>query len=356
MISSIFSSIVRASSSSISFSYNSSPTTEKENGQQNQLSVEAAILNLSNVWETSFTTAESSDSSPSAALPYLPEVQQQVSSEDDSLASGSADKFTRDYLSFIASMDPDVVSGRVGFAEKVAALQTSMSQSTSSAAEVSVSGDQITASAQATVSAQADVQVTMADGTSVAVSAQVQASASFSVSMTNSGSQQTAQCDPLALDLNQDGKISLSGVDDGVNFDLNADGVNEQAAFVKGGDGFLALDRNKNGVIDDGGELFGDQHGSANGFLELAKFDENQDGMIDAQDSVFADLEVVTMDEKGNFQTMDLDEAGVSAISLSTANVDQAAENGNRVSQIGQYQTASGSWQAAQDVLLNYRS
>ena len=59
---------------------------------------------------------------------------------------------------------------------------------------------------------------------------------------------------------------------------------------MTGGDAFLAIDRNGNGSIDDGTELFGDQNGAAHGFAELAKFDSNHDGVINAQDDDFDKL------------------------------------------------------------------
>jgi hypothetical protein len=59
---------------------------------------------------------------------------------------------------------------------------------------------------------------------------------------------------------------------------------------VSGGDALLALDRNGNGQIDDGRELFGEQNGAADGFAELARFDQDGSGTIDAKDAVFNSL------------------------------------------------------------------
>ena len=106
--------------------------------------------------------------------------------------------------------------------------------------------------------------------------------------------------DPLVLDLNHDGVISVTNPDSGVVFDIDGDGAKDRSAFATGGDGFLALDRNQNGVIDDGTELFGDQNGSANGFLELGKYDSNGDGKIDAADPVFSSLRILTADKDGS--------------------------------------------------------
>jgi hypothetical protein len=106
---------------------------------------------------------------------------------------------------------------------------------------------------------------------------------------------------PILIDIEGDGFL-LTGPEKGVSFDLDGDGQREATAWTAGGtdDAFLALDRNGNGEIDDGKELFGnhtDQPPSEqpNGFLALAVFDEithggNRDGRITTEDSVFPSL------------------------------------------------------------------
>ena len=103
--------------------------------------------------------------------------------------------------------------------------------------------------------------------------------------------------DPLVIDLNSIG-ILLTSVDNGVYFDLDNNGFAEKTAWVDPEDGFLVLDRNGNGTIDNGGELFGDQvqlengSKSSSGFEALAELDSNGDGFIDSDDASFADLNV----------------------------------------------------------------
>ena len=100
--------------------------------------------------------------------------------------------------------------------------------------------------------------------------------------------------DPLILDLAGNG-VALAAVGDRL-FDLDGDGKLDRPAWVAGDDALLALDRDGNGAIDDGRELFGDQNGAADGFGELARFDANGDGGIDAADPVFAKLKLLFAD------------------------------------------------------------
>lgn len=97
-------------------------------------------------------------------------------------------------------------------------------------------------------------------------------------------------------------------------FDLNSDGILEQIAFVRPGSGFLALDKNGDGIINNGSELFGPASG--NGFAELALYDEDGNGWIDEGDSVYARLKIWSKDEEGHDRLISVSDAGVGAIML----------------------------------------
>lgn len=97
-------------------------------------------------------------------------------------------------------------------------------------------------------------------------------------------------------------------------FDLDADGRQEQVHPLARGSGFLALDRNHNGRIDDGRELFGPHSGD--GFADLAAYDADGNGWIDANDPVFGQLRIWSRSADGGEQLHSLGDAGVGAISL----------------------------------------
>ncbi len=98
------------------------------------------------------------------------------------------------------------------------------------------------------------------------------------------------------------------------SFDLDADGVQDSIAFVAAGSGFLVLDRNRDGIVNDGSELFGPRAG--NGFQELARYDVDGNDWIDEADPVFSDLQVWTRDAEGKDWLTPLAALGIGAIGL----------------------------------------
>ena len=149
---------------------------------------------------------------------------------------------------------------------------------------------------------------------------------------------------PVILDLDGGG-FRLTGLSEGVRFDLNHDGWPEHVSWTdsRTGDGWLALDRNDNGQIDDGSELFGNftpqpPAPDPNGFLALAYYDEpleggNGDGVIGPEDAVFPRLKLwIDKNHDGASQPDELialAEAGVRWIDLDYARSRHRDEHGN---------------------------
>ncbi len=118
--------------------------------------------------------------------------------------------------------------------------------------------------------------------------------------------------DPLVLSF-EGTAAQLS--DQRFHFDLNADGqATEEINFVTGGSGFLAFDRNGDGRVNDGSELFG--VASGDGFADLALLDEDRNGWIDEADSAWAQLRLWTKDANGKDRLLSLREADVGALHL----------------------------------------
>jgi hypothetical protein len=98
------------------------------------------------------------------------------------------------------------------------------------------------------------------------------------------------------------------------NFDLNSDGKAENINFATNGSGFLAFDRNGDGKINNGTELFGASSG--NGFSELASLDSDRNGWIDENDAAYEKLRVWSKDAAGNDQLLTLKQADVGALNV----------------------------------------
>ena len=139
---------------------------------------------------------------------------------------------------------------------------------------------------------------------------------------------QFALYDPLVINLNTD-VTELS--DQTFYFDLDADGEEEEISMLKGS-GYLALDKNGDGVINDGSELFGTKNGD--GFADLARYDEDGNGWIDENDSIWSKLKIWCKDENGNDVLYKLSDKGVGAICLKNVSTDFTMQ-GDRKAQDG---------------------
>lgn len=117
--------------------------------------------------------------------------------------------------------------------------------------------------------------------------------------------------DPLVLNFNGSAAQLTS---QRFKFDLDADGRAEDINFVAGGSGFLALDRNGDGKINDGSELFGARSGD--GFAELSALDADHNGWIDENDAAYDQLRVWTKNSDGKDGLETLRQANVGALNL----------------------------------------
>jgi hypothetical protein len=163
---------------------------------------------------------------------------------------------------------------------------------------------------------------------------------------------------PLVLDLNGDG-VQTVGIDHGVTFDLTGTGVQHQVGWVSAQDGFLVLDRNGDGLINSGRELFGqatlleDGTTAQNGYEALVVLDTNQDGIIDVQDTDFAQLQVWQdanqdgVTQEGELQ--DLTSLGIVSLDLD-AQQTSVVQDGNWIGLDSTFTTADGTAHAMADV------
>lgn len=144
--------------------------------------------------------------------------------------------------------------------------------------------------------------------------------------------------DPIILDLDGDGleTVGLSGST--AYFDFDGDGVLSKSGWVGRDDALLVRDKNSNGTIDSGAELFGDftvlPNGTLapNGFAALASLDANGDGVIDANDSAFAELNLwrdTSQDgHSGQGELLSLADAGIVSLNLANTLKNQTLANG----------------------------
>jgi len=141
--------------------------------------------------------------------------------------------------------------------------------------------------------------------------------------------------DPLVINF-RGGAAELT--DARFEFDLDADGEQDSVNFLSSDSGFLAFDRNKDGIINDGSELFGPSTGD--GFAELAAYDEDGNNFIDEGDSIYASLSVYNKNGNGEDTISSLSDSGVGAIYLDRAATEFSLNDATN-QQLGQIRTSS---------------
>lgn len=161
----------------------------------------------------------------------------------------------------------------------------------------------------------------------------------------------TSRVDPIVLDLGNNGfnPTSLNG---GVNFDLDGNGMAERINWIQGDDAILAYDKNEDGVINDGTEVFGDNtilksgEKAANGFEALAEFDSNGDGIINAEDErfeqllVWQDLNGNGISDEGELKT--LTDMHIESINLDYSKLSTNTKSGTVLGNVGTFSFTDG--------------
>ncbi|WP_447863805.1 calcium-binding protein [Kluyvera sichuanensis] len=164
---------------------------------------------------------------------------------------------------------------------------------------------------------------------------------------------------PIILDLDGDG-IETRGLQDGIFFDHDGNQFAENTGWVGADDGLLVLDRNNNGEIDTGQELFGsntrlnDGSLAKNGYAALQELDSNQDGIINQDDEAWQQLQV-WQDRNGNAsvdegELLSLEDAGIAAINTGYKNSNLVDQQGNAHKQTGTVIMQDGTINQSADV------
>ncbi|MGL6042133.1 MAG: hypothetical protein ACRC01_13165, partial [Deefgea sp.] len=136
----------------------------------------------------------------------------------------------------------------------------------------------------------------------------------------------------------------------------DADDNKENLHMLNRGSAYLALDRNRDGKINDGKELFGAESG--NGFADLAQYDGDQNGWIDEADSVYGDLKLWLKDASGQDQLLSISQLRIGAISVSYARGDfdlnnRQNQNYGQIRSSGVYLSENGQVGTLQQVDLS---
>ena len=159
--------------------------------------------------------------------------------------------------------------------------------------------------------------VETADGRSLDFNLNIAMTRSFSASVNAMSARRAILQDPLVIRSDENAPAGASISDQTFVFDIDGDGETETLQNLGSGYGFLALDKNGNGEIDDGTELFGALSG--NGFADLSAYDTDGNGWIDEADDVYSKLRIFTINADGSQSQKTMKDADVGAIYLGHA-------------------------------------
>ncbi len=183
--------------------------------------------------------------------------------------------------------------------------------------------------------------VLTSDGRTIDFNITLEMSRSFAAAYVITGAEEV-YTDPLVINMDTDA-AELSDVS--FYFDLNCDGTAEEISGLSSSSGFLALDRNGDGEINDGSELFGARTGD--GFGELARYDQDGNGWIDEGDEIFSQLSVWVKCGTEGARLLTLAEADVGAIFLGSQSTnyslaDPGKAGGAKIRRTGIYLKENG--------------
>ncbi len=180
-------------------------------------------------------------------------------------------------------------------------------------------------------------------------------------SLLNQASTIPIRIDPIVLDISGLG-ITTKPVADGVYYDMDNNGFLEKTGWVDAKSGILVLDKNNDGKIETGNELFGDRtiladgKTASSGFEALATLDSNHDGVIDAKDKLFSQLRI-WVDRNGDGisdkdELVTLAQAGIKSLNLKHKEINQLDANGNTIARVGSFTRTNGKIADMKEYLL----
>ena len=176
--------------------------------------------------------------------------------------------------------------------------------------------------------------------------------------------EQNRRIDPLVFDLDGDGITTVSLEESNAFFDLDNNGFAEKTSWVGAREGLLAHDKNGDGIINSGNELFGDRTLmkdsktlASSGFAALAEYDDNKDGKIDSNDAIYPLLRI-WQDSDGDGiasagELKQLVDLGIVSIGLSYNNTGVTDDANNIQVRTGTFTLADGSTRMTGEYLLN---